>query len=271
MNYRYSYNKTSLGSANNSRHGSRGASAAQPGTEPKDPSALNQQQPLQCAPTSLQLGPNGQYRSATSMHSGSHKSLKAAGGCTTSSQNQSNVPGVNHRYATRGQRARYDNESYQDDEDDEELATNEYHLARTGNVSRESLRLFQNANHPEAAASRSFEVEPHSHAGGSLHDTGAPRFNKNQTQAIKIENCMESDIPSGPDALPEIHIVDNNQRQLTSSQSSDQINRACILASPSDGKYEDQDIRRLKSPNSELGTSSGRKSKDVDQLSKMRS
>lgn len=51
---------------------------------------------------------------------------------------------MNQRYATRGQRSRYDNESYQDDEDDEEMVhpQNNYPpLGGTATGSRESLGL----------------------------------------------------------------------------------------------------------------------------------
>lgn len=179
MNYRYSYNKTSLGSGNHSRPGSRGPSKL---SADRDGAGANQQQPFQCAPQSLQLGAGGQYRSASSMRSGSRESSKAAG-AGRSSQKHSNVQGVNDRYATRGQRMRYDNESYRDDEDDEEeelAAENSYNLGRAGNVSHESLGLVQkNASlHDAAAASRSLEVNPNHHEGYSLQD-GKLEFKKN--------------------------------------------------------------------------------------------
>ena len=87
--------------------------------------------------------------------------------------------GGNQRYATRGQRARYDNESYQDDEEDEEEAhAYRYHpAARTGDCSRESLGLVaQTVSHPEAVPSRSLEVNEHGKNG--LQQSNFP-INKN--------------------------------------------------------------------------------------------
>ena len=274
INYRYSYNKTSLGSANHSRNVSRGPTA-----ESKDaPSGANNKQPFQYAPVSRQLGANGQYRSASSLHSGSHKSLKAVGPGTTTSQQASNMLGVNQRYATRGQRTRYDNESYQDDEDEEEeAADNSYLLARTGNVSRESLGL-PKCGQDNEAASRSVEMRPNHQQDDSLNngadDPDQREFAliKNQTQAIKIENQKDSLDPLGIQAIKLLHGGNGMHTRHESSQSSEvnsSINKAVILTTPTDtNKGESNDSHRHRS-SSELGADT-RRSEDNDQLSKMR-